>query len=249
VLRDRHLILISLLLLAGVSWLIVIRQSASMSPAMGAGWTMGIRIPLFMAMWIAMMAAMMFPTAAPMILTFARISAGKRQQGQAFVPTWVFTGAYLLVWTAFGVLAYLAAAGVDWVAGQSTWWRESMVRFGATAIAFAGLYQLSPAKHACLSKCRSPLGFILGFWCGGYVGAFTMGFRHGAYCLGCCWVLFLILFPLGVMNVTTMVLVTALIFAEKSLRHGEHIARAAGITLLVYGSLIFFLPRALPTAM
>ena len=247
--RERNLILVSLLILAGVSWLIVIRQSAGTSPAMSTAWTMEMRGPLFLAMWIAMMAAMMFPTAAPMILTFARISAGKRQQGQAFVPTWVFTCAYLFVWISFGVVAYLAAAGVDGLVSQSLWWRDHVARLGGAAIALAGLYQFSPLKHICLSKCRTPLGFILGFWRDGYAGAFNMGVRHGAYCLGCCWFLFLILFPLGVMNVVVMVLITALIFAEKSLRFGEQIARAAGLALLAYGALVFFLPRALPTSM
>lgn len=248
-LRERNLILVSLLILAGASWLIVLWQSAGTSTAMGAGWTMGMRIPLFMAIWIAMMAAMMFPTAAPMILTFARISAGKRQQGQAPVPAWVFTGAYLLVWTLFGALAYLAAAGVDWQVSQSMWWKDHAVRVGGAAIALAGLYQFSPLKHTCLSKCRTPLGFILGFWRDGYAGALNMGFRHGAYCLGCCWFLFVILFPLGVMNVTVMILITALIFAEKSLRFGEHVARAAGLALLAYGAFVFLLPRMLPTTM
>src|SRR5205807_8919187 len=93
-----------------------------MSPAMGAGWAMGMRAPHFTTVWIVMMAAMMYPTAAPMILTFARISAGRRQQGLAFVPAWVFTGAYVLVWTVFGVLAYLAAACVAGLVTRSRWW-------------------------------------------------------------------------------------------------------------------------------
>jgi predicted metal-binding membrane protein len=247
-LRDRNLVLISLWVLAGVSWLIVIRQFGTRM-AMDTGWTMGMRVPLFMAMWTVMMVAMMFPTAAPMILTFARISAGKRQQGQAFVPAWVFISAYLLVWIFFGVLAYLAAAGVDWLVSQSMWWKDHAVRLGGAAVALAGLYQFSPLKHICLSKCRTPLGFILGFWRDGYVGAFTMGLRHGGYCLGCCWLLFLMLFPLGVMNVIAMVLVTTLIFAEKALPFGEHVARIAGLTLLVYGAFVFFFPPSMPMPM
>ncbi len=247
--RERNLILVSLLALTGISWLVVIRQSAGMSAATSAPWTMGMRVALFLGMWIAMMAAMMLPAAAPMILTFARISAGKRQRGQAFVPAWVFTGAYLLVWTSFGVLAYLAAAGVDLLATQSTWWRDHVARLGGAAIALAGLYQFSPLKRVCLSKCRTPLSFILSSWRDGYAGAVHMGFRHGAYCLGCCWLFFLILFPLGVMNVAAMVLLTALILAEKSLGFGEHVARAAGFALVGYGIVVIFLPRALPPSM
>ncbi len=249
--RERNLILASLLVLAGLGWLIVVRQAASMNAmgGMSMGLTMGMRIPVFVAMWTAMMAAMMFPAAAPMVLTFARISAGKRQRGQAFVPSWIFAGAYLLVWTIFGVLAYGAAAGVDWLAGQSLWWRDHSGRLAGGAVALAGLYQFTPLKHACLSKCRSLLGFIVGYWRDGYVGALAMGFRHGAYCLGCCCFLFLILFPLGVMNVTLMVLITALIFAEKSLPVGERIGHAAGLALLAYGAVMLILPRVLPTPM
>lgn len=174
--RQRTLILASLLILAGISWLIVITQSTGMSTAMSTAWTMEMRVPLFLAMWTVMMAAMMFPSAAPMILTFARISAGRRQRGQAFVPAWVFACAYLLVWTSFGAVAYLAAAGVDLLAGQSLWWRDHVARLGGAAIALAGLYQFSPLKHSCLSRCRTPLSFVLSFWRDGYAGALHMGF-------------------------------------------------------------------------
>ena len=247
--RERSVVLVPLLILAGAGWLVLVWQSGRMSPAMGAGWAMGMRAPLFTTVWIVMMAAMMFPTAAPMILTFARISAGRRQQGLAFVPAWVFTGAYVLVWTVFGVLAYLAAAGVDRLVSRSMWWTDHAAQLGGAVIALAGLYQFSPLKRACLSQCRTPLSFILDFWRDGYAGAFAMGVRHGAYCLGCCWVFFLILFPLGVMNLAVMMLLTVLIFAEKSLQAGEPIARAAGLGLLAYGILVMLLPRALPAGM
>jgi predicted metal-binding membrane protein len=116
----------------------------------------------------------------------------------------------------------------------------------ASRIFFAGLYQLSPLKRVCLSKCGTPLQFILGSWHDGYGGAFRMGLEHGAYCLGCCWLLFVILFPLGIMNIAVMALVTALIFAEKSLPIGRHISQLAGGALIIYGALVIFLPAALP---
>ena len=242
-LTPRHptLILAALFGLAALGWLVVVQTSGTSE--MGEGLTMGVRATVFLAMWTAMMAGMMFPAAAPMILTFVRISTGKRQQGQAFVPTWIFTGAYLLVWTVFGGLAYLAAAGVDRLMGQSMWWTDHAAWLASGVLVLAGLYQFSPLKHVCLSKCRSPLGFIVGYWRDGYAGALGMGLRHGIYCLGCCWLLFLIMFPLGVMNLTLMVLLTALVFAEKSLPYGERIAYAAGVALLVGAAVVLVLPR------
>jgi predicted metal-binding membrane protein len=113
----------------------------------------------------------------------------------------------------------------------------------------AGLYQLSPLKQRCLMQCRSPLAFLLGSWRDGGWGAVRMGLEHGAYCLGCCWLLFVILFPLGVMNVAAMAVVTALIFAEKALPLGRRIGQAAAGALVAYGVMVIAVPAALPTFM
>jgi predicted metal-binding membrane protein len=192
---------------------------------------------------------MMFPTAAPMILMFTTVYAGKRQLGQAFVPTWVFVGAYLIVWTLFGVLAYPLAVGAERLAGQSMWLMNNAPRIGGAFLVVAGLYQLSPLKHMCLAKCRTPFQFILSSWRDGYGGAFRMGFVHGAYCLGCCWFLFVLLFPLGIMNIAVMALLTALIFAEKSVPLGRQISQIAGVALISYGVLVVLVPALLPTGM
>lgn len=216
---------------------------------MATGLTMGMSAALFIAIWIVMMIAMMFPTAAPMILMFTKIYAGKQQQQQAFVPTWVFISAYLLIWSLCGVLLYPLAAGIENLAANSMWLMNNAARIGGVILLLAGLYQLSPLKHTCLSKCRTPLQFILSSWHDGYGGAFRMGLEHGAYCLGCCWLLFVILFPLGIMNIAIMALVTALIFAEKALPFGRQISQLAGIALIAYGALVIFLPAALPMGM
>src|SRR3989337_816510 len=187
--RERNLILASLLVLAATAWALLAWQSAMADDDI-MGLTMGMGAPLFMAIWVAMMVAMMFPTAAPMILTFARVHAGKRQRGQPFVPTWVFVSSYLAVWTLFGVLAYGAAVGAERLAEQSMWVMDNAARFGGGVLVLAGLYQLSPLKYACLSRCRTPLSFILGSWRDGYAGSFRMGLEHGAYCLRCCWLFF-----------------------------------------------------------
>ena len=213
------------------------------------GLTMGMSVLLFIAIWIVMMVAMMFPTAAPMILMFTKIYASKRQQDRPFVPTWVFVSAYLLVWSLCGVVAYPLAIGIEKLAVQSIWLMENAVRLGGVVLLVAGLYQLSPLKDICLSKCRTPLQFILSSWRDGYSGAFRMGLEHGAYCLGCCWLLFVILFPLGIMNLAVMAFLTALIFAEKALPIGRQISMLAGVGLIVYGVLVMFLPAALPMGM
>ncbi|GAC1345189.1 MAG: DUF2182 domain-containing protein [Ktedonobacteraceae bacterium] len=246
--RQRYLILGVLLVMAAIAWVLLIWQSAMMNNR-AMGLTMGMSAMLFIALWVVMMIAMMFPTAAPMILMFRAVYAGKRQQEQPFVPTWFFVSAYLLVWSLSGVLAYLLAVGSEHLAAQSMWLVENAARFGGVVLVAAGLYQLSPLKHICLSKCRTPLQFILGSWRDGYGGAFQMGISHGAYCLGCCWLLFVILFPLGIMNVAVMALLTVLIYAEKSLPIGRQISQVAGVGLIAYGALVMVLPAALPAMM
>jgi predicted metal-binding membrane protein len=241
--RQRNIVLASLLVLAGACWLVVLRQAA-MSQGMGVA--MGLTLPLFLLAWVAMMIAMMFPTAAPMIVMFGTVAAGKQQRAQPFVPTWVFVSAYLTVWVGFGVVAYAAAAGLSALAMQSTWLMDNAARLGGAVLVVGGLYQISPLKNLCLAKCRSPLSFLLTSWRDGYRGAFVMGLKHGAYCLGCCWLLFAILFPLGVMNIAAMVALTLLIFAEKSLRWGSTIAKVAGAGLVAYGAVVLLTAHGLP---
>lgn len=246
--RERNLIIGSLLVLTAAAWgLLIWRSATTGDEAMGL--TMGMDAPLFIAIWVAMMVAMMFPTAAPMILMFSRVHAGKRQRDQAFVPTWVFVGAYLIVWAIFGSLAYVLAVSAERLTDRSMWLMDHATRIGGGVLVAAGLYQLSPIKSVCLAKCRTPFQFVLGSWRDGYGGTFRMGLEHGAYCLGCCWLLFVILFPLGVMNVAVMALVTVLIFAEKSLPIGRQISIAAAAALVAYGALVIFVPGALPMMM
>jgi predicted metal-binding membrane protein len=248
--RDRAetYMLAALLGLAAAGWAFVAWQSQA-DDGMSMGLTMGMGAPLFLASWVAMMAAMMFPTAAPMIRMFARISSGKRARGEEGAPTWIFVAGYLGVWVGVGVPAYLLARGAEDLSDRWMWVMDNAPRLGGAVLLGAGLYQLSPLKTICLRKCRTPISFVLTSWREGRLGALRMGFRHGAYCLGCCWALFAILFPLGIMNVAAMVAVTALVFAEKSLPGGERTARAAAGLLAAYGLLVVFVPGALPTTL
>ena len=201
---------------------------------------------LFLVMWVAMMVAIMFPTAAPMILTFAAVQANKRARGNAFVPTWLFVASYLLLWTVLGVAAFAAAQSLDALAAQWRWLQENGGRFGGLALMAAGVYQFTPLKRVCLNKCRTPLTFIMTSWRDGYRGAFRMGLEHGWYCAGCCWLLFVILFPLGVMNILAMALITAVIFAEKVLPIGPRLAQGAAVVVVAYGALAVIMPGVLP---
>ena len=242
--RERYLILGTLLILAAIAWGVLIWQAPGMNNQ-GMGLTMGMSAALFIAIWAVMMVAMMLPAAAPMILMFSAVYAGKRLKEQPFVPTWIFVSAYLLVWILCGVIAYPLALGADKLAAQSMWIMDNGARIGGVILVAAGLYQLSPFKRICLSKCRSPFQFILASWRDGYGGAFRMGFEHGVFCLGCCWLLFLILFPLGIMNIAVMALVTVLIFAEKVFPIGPRIAQLAALLLIAYGVLVIFMPSSL----
>jgi predicted metal-binding membrane protein len=256
--RPRAVILYALLALAAVGWGLVIWQagndsSMSMSMSMrgegemGLDLTMGMAAPLFLATWVAMMVAMMFPAAAPMILLFDRVERGKREAGRSYVPTAYFVGAYLAIWTVFGVLAFALAGGVERLAIDADWITGQWARIGGVLLIAAGLYQLTPLKDVCLSKCQSPMSFLMTSWRDGKVGAVQMGLRHGGYCVGCCWLLFVILLPLGVMNVAAMIVIALLVFGEKTLPVGHRLARVAALVLVVYGFVVIIFPDAFPT--
>jgi len=245
---QRNVILGLLLVVATVAWAVLVWQDAGADMDMAIDSpTMGPRAPLFLAIWVVMMVAMMFPTAAPMILTFHKVQAGKRQRGEAFVSTWIFVAAYLLVWGLSGVTAYFGALAAEAVAARAALSPATAARVGGTVLVAAGLYQLTPLKELCLSKCRTPMTFIMTSWRDGAAGALRMGLLHGAYCFGCCWLLFVILFPLGIMNIAVMAVITLVIFAEKTLPWGRAAARAAAAVLIAYGSVVVAAPQFLPT--
>jgi predicted metal-binding membrane protein len=253
--RPRNVILVALLALTALGWVAVIwqaRSGMSMSmggDAMGIDLAMGMTAPLFVVMWTVMMAAMMFPSAAPMVLLFDRIERGKRDAGRSSVPTAYFVGAYLAIWTVFGVAAFVVAVAVDHLSADSTWAMDNWARVAGGLLVAAGIYQLTPLKDRCLAKCRSPMAFLMTSWREGRTGAVQMGLMHGGYCLGCCWLLFVILLPLGVMNVAAMIVLTLLVFGEKCLPSGERLARAAALVLIGYGLLVIAYPAALPTTL
>jgi predicted metal-binding membrane protein len=182
-------------------------------------------------MWWVMMAGMMLPSALPMTLTFATVNRRRRELGTPYVSTAVFVAGYLLAWGAFS----LVAAAVQWALEQTGMSLSSALAGGLVFVA-AGLYQLTPLKHACLRRCRSPLAFVLEHWHDGTAGALRMGAVHGAYCLGCCALLMALLFVGGVMNLLWAATIAAWVLLEKVLPRGEALARIAGVAAIACGA-------------
>jgi predicted metal-binding membrane protein len=205
----------------------------------GAGWSLAGFVA-FVVAWAVMMAAMMFPAAAPMILLFQATAARRKAAGRAFVPTWVFIVGYLLVWTTIGGITWILVQVASDVAGQfDTASRQTWAPLAlGSVLGLAGLYQLTPLKRVCLDHCRSPFGFVMQHWREGYGGALQMGVVHGFYCLGCCWALFAVLVAAGIMSLAWMLLLTLVIFAEKILPAGPRVAQATGLAFLVLGAFI-----------
>jgi predicted metal-binding membrane protein len=240
-LRDRAIIWLALAGVTGLSWLYVYRQMGAMEemadismPAIFTPWTAS-DFALNIAIWWAMMPGMMLPSAAPMILTFATINRQKRQRGQPFVPTMVFTTGYLIAWGLFGIVASFADWGFERAALIAPITGRLTPVLGAVVVIAAGIYQLTQLKSVCLTHCRSPFDFVLNHWREGAAGALRMGVEHGLYCLGCCWFLMALLFAAGIMSLLWMAAITVFVFVEKLFPAGQWIARASGVAMLGFG--------------
>jgi predicted metal-binding membrane protein len=243
---QRNIIVGLLLALTVLAWAALFWQRANADAGMAmASPSMGLSGPPFLMIWLVMMAAMMFPGAAPMILTFHQVQVGKRER-QPFVSTWVFVAGYLLVWAYAGLVAYAGARMAEALAERVALSPITAARIGGALFIVAGLYQLTPWKDFCLSKCRRPIWFIIRARRGVINDALYMGTAHGAYCLGCCWLLFVILFPLGIMNIGAMAVVTLLVFAEKVLPWSRLTSRAAALPLIAYGAAVIAVPQIPP---
>ena len=226
-----------------VTWIVSVDRMQGMDAGPGTdlgglGWFVGV--------WATMMAAMMLPSAMPMTLSFARVSAENQPSGRSFVPTWVFISGYLVAWTVYGLLAYGIFRVIQSAHIDSLSWHAQGPLIAGLAIVAAGLYQLSPLKRRCLRHCRSPRRYIVGGWRPGWSGAIRMGFEHGAFCIGCCWGLMLILFALGVMSITWMLVVAGLIFAEKVLSLGERLSTTFAVAFVLVGIWVAAAPSSVP---
>jgi predicted metal-binding membrane protein len=251
--RDRVIVAAGLVAIIALAWVYVLHLAASMSSAgvgsnggMDAGtsemtmpnlqaWQTG-NLVLTFAMWAIMMVAMMTPSATPMILTFARINRERNADRLPFPGTIVFLSGYLMVWISFSALATLLQLGLQSAALLSPEMLNVSPVLGGVFLVLAGVYQFTPLKRACLSRCRTPLGFLMTEWREGTKGTFVMGLRHGIYCVGCCWLLMTLLFVAGVMNLVWVALIAVCVLAEKLLPAGQWTSRAIGLLTIGWGA-------------
>jgi predicted metal-binding membrane protein len=259
--RDRAIIIASLAALAALAWadLVWLANDMAMDGMDMTGYRMipagqalmmpasspwqPIEFAYVFVMWVVMMIGMMTTSAAPMILVYARVGR-QAVKSRPFASAAWFAGGYLLAWIAFS----LAATSAQWALERAALLTPMMASanriVSGTLLILAGLYQWTALKDACLSQCQAPLGFILSH--GGFqktaTGSLTLGFRHGVYCLGCCWALMFLLFALGVMNLFWIAALAILVLLEKVMPSGRAIARMAGIVFFAGGVWMLFQP-------
>jgi predicted metal-binding membrane protein len=264
--RGQRGILVALVLVTLAAWAITLYQARTMPMPMGVvvpegaagamagmdgmagagmggmaagGWSPGA-FAAFVVAWGVMMAAMMLPAVTPMLLLYRTMANRRKHSGAGLAATWILAAGYLLVWTAIGAAVYAVVQIASGFAGRldvperQTW---APLALGGVLI-LAGLYQFTPLKRACLRHCQSPIGFVMGHWREGRLGALRMGLVHGAYCLGCCWALFTVLVAAGVMSLAWMLLLTLVVFAEKILPRGQQVAGVVGVAFIVLGVLV-----------
>ena len=218
---------------AHVVWMAVTDEMAGMDMVMTPTFVDALA---FVAAWAVMMAAMMLPSALPMIGLYAAMQRTETSAVPRTAPVALFTLIYLGLWALTGVPMYVASVAFSAIASDAR-------AYGVAAVlVVAGVFQLSPLKRVCLRRCRSPLGFLLGHWQAGWRGSLALGWSHATYCLGCCWALMVVLVAAGAMGLLWVLLVAAVVAAEKVLPGGEWIARATGIALLVLGVAIVARP-------
>ena len=253
--RERTLLGVSLLIVCLLSWWYLLTGAGTgmstvamttwefpppvYQAGAGSGWQLSYWLVMLL-MWWVMMIAMMVPSAAPMIFLYARVFRhhhARQGANTVIIPTSAFLLGYLLSWFGFSLLA----TTVQWALEQTglvhgmMMWSTSHTLSAGFLIA-AGLYQLSPLKNVCLEHCRSPAGFLADHWRKGRFGALRMGIEHGSYCVGCCWLLMLLLFVGGAMNLVWIAGLAMLVLLEKLLAKGEGLARLSGVLLIVAGA-------------
>jgi predicted metal-binding membrane protein len=225
-----------------VAWIVTVNRMSGMD--MGPGTNLG-GLGWYLGIWVTMMAAMMLPSVAPMVVLFDKVSAEKARRRLPYVPTWAFALSYFAVWTLYGLTAYGLYRGIRSLDIGFLDWDRGGPYIAGGLIALAGLYELTPLKEVCLRHCRSPMHFILQ-WRDGLGGAVRMGTEHGAYCVGCCWGLMIVLFALGVMSLFWMAVVAALIFAQKVLPYGDKLSRVFAVAFVAFGIWLAAAPASVP---
>jgi predicted metal-binding membrane protein len=204
-------------------------------------WTGLGALSWFTAVWVVMMAAMMFPSVAPTVALYSRLT----RRSSLGWPL-LFAAGYLLTWAVAGVGAFAIGAVVDSISGDVLAWDRAGRWVAGATLVMAAAYELTPLKDVCLAKCHSPLGFLLGSWRDGWAGALQMGAKNGAWCVGCCWALMASLFALGIMSITWMAVIAGLIALEKMLPWRRAAAFGTAALLVSLGVLMLIAPSAIP---
>ncbi len=235
----------ALLGLAALAWLLTVDRASGMTgmvqglAQVGGSASFSMTALVFMAMWVTMMIAMMFPTIAPIVLLHRMVM---RRCGLGVTPTATFVGGYLLVWSVTGVVPLATLIGFRHVTGGNQW----VARMCGGVIALAGAYQFSRWKQACLRACRTPLTFLSTHNFGsGLLGTLRAGMWHGGYCLGCCWALMTVLFVVGLMNLTWMAAIAVVFIAEKNWTHGVTLTKIVGGLCITLGFAVLVHPQLL----
>ena len=236
--RVRLGLVVALFALAAVGWWWTARQMDGMDDG---AWTGLGTLGWFLGIWVVMMAAMMFPSVAPTIALYSRMT----RQRSPLSPL-LFAVGYLVTWAGAGLVAFALAWILGRVPGDVLAWDQAGRWIAAATLIVAAVYELTPLKDVCLGKCRSPLGFLLGAWRDGRWGALRMGAKHGAWCVGCCWALMASLFALGVMSVAWMAVVAGLIAVEKTLPWRRVATYGTAVLLLALGVLLLAAPDVIP---
>ena len=251
--RDRTVVLTGLGLIVLLSWAYLIYLAWGMSNMMvmsesSMGMEMGMEMAmpavqpwgavdywLMFVMWTVMMIAMMTPSAAPMVLTYTKITHQEHADLKPVQGTAVFFFGYLLIWTLFSAAATLAQGGLHAATLLSPMMETTSPILGGIILIAAGIFQFTPLKQACLSHCRTPLGYFMTEWRDGKWGALVMGVRHGAFCVGCCWLIMALLFVAGVMNLFWIAVIAAYVLAEKLIPGGHKLSYGIGALMVGWG--------------
>jgi predicted metal-binding membrane protein len=243
--RSQAPLVLALVGLAGLGWAVADDRMAGMDA--GPGTDPGA-LGFFLTTWVVMMAAMMFPSMAPMVVVYNRLRIRRRELGKSApaAGTVLFVGGYLVSWAAVGLLGWAVYQAVQELSIDALAWSRGGRYLAGGVIFMAAVYELTPLKQACLRKCRGPLAFLVGGWRDGGLGAFRLGVEHGAWCVGCCWALMAALFALGVMSIAWMAFVAALIAAEKLLPWARGASLSIIVLLAVLGACVALVPDRVP---
>lgn len=244
--RDRSVVLAGLGLIILLSWAYMGYLAWDMANMSDASMGMEMAMPTFQPwgivdfllvfiMWTVMMFAMMTPSAAPMVLMYSKINRQRAAQLKPGLGTALFFLGYLLVWTAFSAMATLAQGGIHAATLLSPMMETTSPVLGGIILIAAGVFQFTPLKHACLSHCRTPFGFFMAEWREGSLGTLVMGLRHGAFCVGCCWLIMALLFVAGVMNLLWIAVIAAYVLVEKLLPGGRKVSWGIGALMIGWG--------------